>query len=101
MIEDEMLPYFATILLYDFRDFRLFFGSYKVVPIRSWTLSWWTQLQFHYGLNGRYIGISINGGTQNDWFTMENTIKMDDWGAPLFQETTIYLYLLWFINQQT
>ena len=32
-----------------------------------------------------HMRISINGGTQNDWFTMENTIKMDDWGYPYFR----------------
>ena len=29
----------------------------------------------------------------DDWFIRETTIKMDDdWGYPLFQETTIYNY---------
>ena len=37
-----------------------------------------------------YMGISINGGTQNWWFTMENPIEMDDLWVPLFQETPIY-----------
>ena len=41
-----------------------------------------------------YMGVSVNGRSPiAGWFLMDNTIKMDDLGVPLFQENPIYIYI--------
>ena len=34
-----------------------------------------------------------------DGLLVENPIKMDDLGVPLFSETSIYIYICWMYNQ--
>ena len=40
-----------------------------------------------------YGGFHKWGVSQNGWFIRENPSKVDDLGVPLFQETSIHIYI--------
>ena len=63
---------------------RIWVGFYgNVFRLPTWRIGRF-EVRSYRGHGGAY-----KWGTQNGWFMMEDTIKVDGLGVPIFEETTI------------